>query len=819
MRLARETRVWLLILGIATTAASLWAVTLHPADDLTATGLAPWLLLAAACTIGEAYVVHVNVGRHAHTFAFADIPLVIGLFYMSPAALLSARLVGAAIAYGVIRRQQPVKLAFNLAQFALGVTTALWVWQLTAPHSLQSQSTWAAAVLAVATIALISSLAVTIVIWADGVRPSPSTAARTVATSLLTAIAQASFALVALCVVHVSKSGLWAVIVVAGFLIVAQRSQIRLQKRHGALQRLNDVASRLNRDLRIDTVTQQIVVGAAQTLDGATAELEFEHDDGETVVVRFDGATVTMSKTLASTPVSSTPGVATRGADRVAAPLEMEGRVVGRLTVGGTTAVRAFGDDEQQVLAALAQHASTALANGRLADELRLRATETEHQATHDSLTGMPNRLKFERVLVEALAEHASLAVLLFDLDRFKDINDTLGHAAGDALLCDVGGRLQAAVPQALCIARLGGDEFTMLLRLDDPSSAASAAAAAREALLHPLQVHSVDVSVDASVGIALAPEHGTTIDDLLRHADVAMYDAKQRRGAVSVYDPAIDHNDTSRLTLVAELRGAINTGALHLHYQPKIDLRADGGSGAGVEVLARWNHPQRGMVSPDEFIAVAEQTGLIGPLTDWVLETSLVQCRIWLDQGLDISMSVNISTRVLRDDAFTDRLTSLLADKRVPAGRLTLEITETALMDDIARTVDVLWRLRRAGVRLSVDDLGVGHSSLAYLKRLPVDEVKIDKSFVMTMTDDPDDDAIVCAIVGLAHRLRMKVVAEGVETQPIRDRLTEIGCDVAQGFYYSPAMPADDVVAWFAARAETDETAAPTLRSVEGFA
>jgi diguanylate cyclase (GGDEF)-like protein len=606
----------------------------------------------------------------------------------------------------------------------------------------------------------------------------------TLGIDVITAVTQTSFALVAYTVIRLDWQAVWAVAVVAGYLVLAQRSHVLLQKRHGALQRLNDVAGRLGRDLHPDTIANEIVVGAVHALHGAAAELELVTDDATPRRISYDGADID------GTDVEST------GSD-ITAPLTAHGRVLGHLRVTGSTAVPTFGDDEQQLLHALAQHASTALTNGRLADELRRQLADNEHQATHDSLTQLPNRLMFERVTDQMLGNGRTLAVLLLDLDRFKDVNDTLGHAAGDELLTDVGARLRAAVPEALCIARLGGDEFTVLLTDADEATAIRAAEAARESLLHPVQVSSIEVSVDASVGVALAPTHGTTCDDLLRHADVAMYASKAGRGTVTVYDDSIDHNDPSRLGLVAELRDAVNAGELQLYYQPKVTLNAPTRR-LSVEALARWEHPSRGFVPPDEFIAIAEQTGLIAPLTEWVVATALAQCRTWLDDGLDVSVSVNVSARMLRDATFPGRLAAALEAARVPASRLTLEITETAIMDDVEHTVDILWQLRRAGVVLSIDDLGVGQSSLAYLKRLPVHEVKIDKSFVLTMIDDPADDAIVCAVIGLAHRLGMTIVAEGVETELIRDRLAEIGCDVAQGYWYSRPMPAAAVTPWW---------------------
>ena len=783
---SRALRIWLVATFLAGSAAALWFLgpslrwPSHPHG-----GVGVWLAFALAFAATEAYVVHINVGRHAHSFSFTEIPTVVGLLLLSPGPLLAARLGGGALALVVVRRQPPMKLALNLAQLALGMTLGMTVWAALADGNPASQVTWAATLLAVLIVAAVSTAAVTGAIRLAGARGSAREISRTFAVDVLTAVMQTSFALVAYNAIRLDWQAVWAIGVIAGYLALAQRSHVLLQKRHGNLQRLNDVAGRLARDLHPVTIVNEIVVGAVHTLNGAAAELELVSDDDPVPQrIRYDGTDLDGA------------GEPQAGSD-ISAALVAHGRVLGHLRVTGSTFVPAFGDDEQQLLNALAQHASTALTNGRLADELRRQVAENEHQATHDSLTDLPNRLMFERATTAMLRNGRSLAVLLLDLDRFKDVNDTLGHAAGDQLLTDVGTRLRAAIPEALCIARLGGDEFVVVLTDAGDVEARRAAEAAREALLHPLQVNSVDVSVDASFGIALAPRHGTTCDDLVRHADVAMYASKASRGAVTVYDDSIDHNDPSRLGLVAELRDAIAAGDLMLYYQPKV-LLAEPTRGLSVEALCRWPHPVRGFVAPDEFIAIAEQTGLIAPLTAWVLATALDQCRRWLDDGLDVNVSVNVSARMLRDSTFPGKVAAALDLARVPASRLTLEITETTIMDDVEHTVDILWQLRRAGVRLSIDDLGVGQSSLAYLKRLPVQEVKIDKSFVLTMVDDPADDAIVCAVIGLAHRLGMTIVAEGVETEPIRDRLVEIGCDVAQGYWYSRPQPAGEIGAWY---------------------
>ena len=806
-------RVWLFIALMAAAAAALLpaigdGAAMRPRDSL------PLVLLAGGFALTESLVAHVTVGRQAHSFTFSDLPLVVGLFFLSPVPLLTARLLGTGLALAVVRRQRPTKLVFNLVQNWLGTGLALVVVRACGGVHFGSTRSWPVALIATLVAAAVSSIAINAVIWLVGERRDPTVIGRTTVTALITATANASFALVAINVVRDDWRRAWALAVVAGFLAVAQRSHVRLQRRHNALERLNAFTSRLGRDLQAGTIVNEILIGAVETMDAATAELDLSGGDGGgRRAVRYDGTRIEIVEPSPE-PVTR-PGRRWLGVDektrRLRAALTAHEQVIGHLTVTSNAAVPTFGHDEDSLLRALAQHASVALTNGRLADELRTQVSENEHQATHDSLTGLPNRLMFERTVASLLAQDRALAVLLFDLDRFKEVNDTLGHAAGDALLKDVGGRLTAAVPDAACIARLGGDEFTILLTTDDPTVALHAADAAREALMHPVEVRSVPVSVDASVGVALAPAHGRSCDDLLRHADVAMYAAKEGRGTAEIYEPAIDHNDASRLALVSELRAAIERNELSLAFQPKIDLTGSYQS-VSVEALVRWHHPIHGTIPPDDFIPIAEQTGVIDELTDWVLAAALRQCREWLDRGLDIAVAVNLSARVLRDVTFHRRLVELLEAHHVPPARLTLEITESAIMADAGHAIDVLWRLRRAGVRLSIDDLGVGHSSLAYLKSLPVHEVKIDKSFVLTMTDDPADDAIVCAVVGLAHRLDMTIVAEGVETQRARDRLVEIGCDVAQGYFYSRPMPAADVVGWYAAF-EREDAGKPALR------
>jgi diguanylate cyclase (GGDEF)-like protein len=434
---------------------------------------------------------------------------------------------------------------------------------------------------------------------------------------------------------------------------------------------------------------------------------------------------------------------------------------------------------------------------------LRLQAEVNEHQALHDALTDLPNRTLFhDRVglaLAGARREHTPVAVMIMDLDRFKEVNDTLGHASGDELLKQAGVRLRSALRESDTVARLGGDEFGVLLpRVVDSTAAVSVARKLRKVLEEPFTIHGLALQIEASVGIALYPEHGEDVQSLLQRADVAMYVAKEQPGGCEVYARERDGYSPDRLTLLTELRRAIDTGELILHYQPKADLRNDEVN--GVEALVRWNHPVRGLVRPDEFIPVAQKTGVIVPLTLFVLNEALRQCRTWKLEGLDLCVGVNLSARNLLDVHLPDTVGQLLARWEVPPSLLELEITESTILADPIRTMHVLSRLSDMGVRLAIDDFGTGYSSLAYLKRLPVDELKIDRSFVQGMDSDENDAVIVRSTIDLGRNLGLRVVAEGVETAEAWRQLVALGCDVAQGYYLSRPVPAVELAAWLRA-------------------
>ena len=425
-------------------------------------------------------------------------------------------------------------------------------------------------------------------------------------------------------------------------------------------------------------------------------------------------------------------------------------------------------------------------------------------QAREDHLTGLPNRAQLHADGRKALAlsdrSGRLSALVLIDLDRFKEVNDTLGHDQGDMLLCEVAGRLRDVLRPTDILARLGGDEFAILVR-DLPHRGATAELADRigAALARPFDLCGVGIELGASIGVALYPEHGRDLSTLLQRADVAMYEAKRGRARIETYDPARDPYSPERLALVSELRHAIERDELVLHFQPKVAI--DGGEVIGVEALVRWEHPRRGMIPPIDFVPLAERTGVIGALTRWVLDAALRQCRLWIDSGIDLPVAVNLSGADVLDAGLADAVAAALQRAGVPGDHLECEISEHTVLADPVRAVESLGRLRAMGVRLSLDDFGQGQSSLSYLGRLPLDEIKIDRSFVMGMGADASDAAIVRATIDLGRGLGLQVVAEGVEDDAALASLELLRCDVAQGFGLSRPLPADQLERWLADR------------------
>jgi diguanylate cyclase (GGDEF)-like protein len=448
-------------------------------------------------------------------------------------------------------------------------------------------------------------------------------------------------------------------------------------------------------------------------------------------------------------------------------------------------------------------------------ETMRVSVSDKQQQilqlAYWDTLTGLPNRAQFRETASAALAGGQQVAVIMLDLDRFKHVNDVLGYRFGDLLLKGVAQRLtQQLTRDGDLVARLSGDEFAVLLRDADTVVAEVVAQRIAHAFDRPLTLEEHKVDIGASLGVACAPLHADEVDALLSRAEVAMYAAKRRGSGALTYDASIDAGSAQTLSLLSELRDAIAHGELRLFLQPKLALET--GSVVGAEALVRWHHPTRGLVPPMQFIPFAEQTGFIRVLTMWVFEEA---ARLWLELhagGVELKLSVNLSTRDLLDQALPGKFDALLIKHRVPAEAFCLEITESAIMDDPQRALATLNRLSAMGFGLSIDDFGTGYSSLAYLKRLPVDELKIDKSFVMNMETDQDDAKIVRSTIDLAHNLGLSVVAEGVESAKVWDLLRELNCDQAQGYHMGKPMPSADFRQWSVGWVEKRRTAAANL-------
>jgi diguanylate cyclase (GGDEF)-like protein len=616
------------------------------------------------------------------------------------------------------------------------------------------------------------------------------------------------------------------------------RSYARLQQKHEDLELLYDFTRRTRGAIQVDSAMRDVLgqvrgvlradlaalVVRSSTTDDRLIRTSLGHDDELRIEPAAEDelwhrmATSTRS-ILAAAPIRDNAlreDLSSYGVDDALLTTlhRSDGSVLGFMLAADRLGdQRTFTPDDLRMFEALANHASVSLENRHLVEQLRAEVADKEHQALHDALTGLPNRMLFQDTVARALDQsrdgEAKVAVMLLDLDRFKEVNDTLGHHNGDLLLQEIGDRLRRILRAGDMVARLGGDEFAVLLPdLAGEEAAVAAAEGIRHALERPFTIAEVSLDVGCSVGVAIWPDHGDDATVLLQRADVAMYAAKESQGGVDVYDPDKDTYSLERLALVGELRAAIERGDLAVHYQPKADVAT--GQLLGMEALVRWNHPRHGLVPPEEIIAIAEQTGLIRPLTLWVLNQALRQCRQWRRDGRPFDVAVNLSIRNILDTELPADVLRLLTDLGLPASSLTFEITETAIMNDPVRTVAVLGRLRSMGVRLAIDDFGTGYSSFSHLRRLPVDEIKIDKSFVQHLATDQSDLVIVRSIVDLGRNLGLRVVAEGVEDEAAWRELANLGCDVVQGYILTKPLAPANLDAWLTGHGDVHPAPVP---------
>ena len=801
-----------------------------------------WWLLVPAFVLGDTFVFHLEIREEAHSFTLSELPLVVGLFFASPWAIIVGRILGEAIYFGIRRRQAPIKLIFNLSMFLVETAAAVVVYRtLSDGRSPLEPASWVPVLVAVGTADLISTATVTQAIRWHGGHPRVASVA---SASAVTATVNVVLALLAVIILWVSPIAMLLVAAVAGVTGLAYRGYANLSQRYASLQLLYDFTRAVGASMRADAVMDEVLGEARKLLRAGLADvvlldretgepifrqqnpvaesaegsvLDFtSHDQspvwrqviqqGQAIVIPRSGRSPAQRAYLAQLGVR----------DAIVAPLRSEDTVIGTIMVANRLGeVSTFDDQDRRLFETLANHASVAFENGRLVEQLRREALERKYESLHDGLTGLPNRSLFIQRVDEMTASAGDGrvgAIMLMDLDRFKEVNDTLGHHNGDLLLVEVAHRLLGVVGARDTVARLGGDEFAVVAPgLSSVLQAEAVAGQIIDALAAPFIIDELTLEVGASIGIAFAPEHGDDAATLLQRADVAMYEAKTAKAGTAVYSVERDNYSPRRLALAGELRQAIENGEVVVYYQPK--ARLSDGKVIGTEALVRWRHPVHGLLAPDEFIPVVEQTGLISVLTVHVLRSALTQCAIWRDMGHDLGVAVNLAMRSLLDADLPEMVAGLLGQLGIPPGHLTLEVTESSIMADPARTITTLEGLAEKGMRISVDDFGTGYSSLAYLQRLPVHEVKVDKSFVFRMASDQNDAMIVQSIIKLGHNLNLSVVAEGVEDQISWDRLRAMSCDVAQGYYLSKPVPAFEVTRWLNERLQLSSKIADRTR------
>ena len=831
LRLTTSQRIWLLAAGVAAAAVALFAVVVAPLPGPAAVSAIPWPAWVLAFAVSEALVVHVHLERDSHTFSLSDLVLAAGMCLAAPAHVVSAHVLGTGLSLVVHRRQRGMKLAFNVAQFALSGSLALVAHAALAdPSPGVGHRDWLAVLVGVLVCTLTADLCILLAISFSSGRPDARSFLEMLALSLPFTLGSAAVGL-ALARTAVADPAAMALLALPMLLIiVAYRAYTRAREQQANLRLLHEVTSRLHQsgDLTagltdfLTAVRSAFHAGGADLVllgeDDAQVSLSrSQHDAAPLVLAPLDDA-ADARRLVRLTTLSG--ALSTRTGTREGAPLDAyarehglkdamvsvlrtEDRVHGLLLVTDRLGeVARFTAADLALLETFAQHVATSLERGRLEENLRQVIDlqgQLRHQAMHDGLTGLPNRTLFldrtEQAVRGAARSSAWPALLYLDLDGFKPVNDTHGHEAGDQLLRTVAARLAGCVRAGDTAARLGGDEFAVLLEgpIDD-ATVQEVVDRIRTQLAVPVDLGEGRIAtVGASIGIAIADADTRDADALVRQADSAMYSAKRQGGnAARVHRPDLDPGADSPEDPAEELARAVRDGELSVVYQPLIDLRS--GRPTGAEALVRWDHPS-GTRMPDSFIGLAEETGLIVDIGAQVLREACAQAARWIHARPDapgLMVTVNLSARQLADQRIVEDVRAALAAAGLPAGHLVLEITETVLMRDREAAAETLWLLKGLGVRIAIDDFGTGYSSLAYLRRFPIDMLKVAREFVSGLGQDAHDDVITRAIVDLADTLGLLTVAEGVETQQQYEFVTALECDIAQGYLFARPVPGD---------------------------
>jgi diguanylate cyclase (GGDEF)-like protein len=758
----------------------------------------------------------------ANTFSISltEIPIVVCLISMQRTPMLVAGTLGCAAAILWKRQRAALKLVFNVAVtlFEMAVAAAVFD-SLVGVPTLTGWTTWLALVAATAAAAALSSIPVNLVINLAG---DPITVRQSLRHSML-GIANAATATMLTLLTLATLSLTAMAVIPLGFIAVVSilplRRHAKLKRRYDGLLLLHEFTAGLTGSTDLDSTLSSVLRETCRVLRSNGASIVLPRDGDQFFLTLDDrevlpviGDPVWRAVMEDGRPVCLPRGSDAYGGyldthglrDLMAVPLVHGDNVVGALIARdrlGETST--FDDDDLSIFGTMANQTTVTLENLRLIGRLRDESAEREHQALHDELTGLPNRAHLYSILESRLKE-GPLAVAMLDLNRFKEVNDTLGHHAGDEVLVQTARRLRHALPSSALVARLGGDEFGIVLfGVSKVSDAVARLASLEVAFNEPIELESMTLRVDASIGVAMSPEHGTDRGSLLRRADVAMYAAKQIRGTtVRSYEKSQERSSKRSLEIVGELRKAIEEERLDVAFQPKAALAT--GEIVGAEALARWTHPTLGRIPPDEFIPLAEQSGLIHGLTTFILRRSLAACADWRREGFSLNIAVNIEAQTLLGADFVENTLAELNAWGIPPTELTLEITERELVRELDAATLAIERLRATGISLSIDDFGTGYSSLAYLSRLPVDEVKIDRAFVMHVTQSPIHEAIIRAISDISGKLGATTVVEGIEDEASWNVIASLGCTHAQGYHLARPMPEVEFLAWLHERAVT---------------
>jgi diguanylate cyclase (GGDEF)-like protein len=786
-----------------------------------------WPLVALGIWASEAYPVKVRNRKMSLSIGLSEIPVLVGIVFLSPLTALGAACCGHSAA-SLQRRRDPVKIPLNCAVYLTAMSAGILVYDRwlgkASPVAVRGWvvSAGTVAVIAMANLVLVLGL----MALADRRWKRPPVAAISIQAGLYIGVCTAG-GLVAVSLVWVNTWGIALFVAIALGTTVAYRTTIVSRQRYSSLEKLYDFTRRLSSLSEGREVMVTVLEEARTLLSGGRAELVVPLEAPmEDLVLRCSLYGEASPRFEEGQPLSSLDvlvgergplllgphsdhaavrAMSERGlSEALVAPLQREDPRSGYLLVADRPfRHEGFKNSDLRFFETLAANAGVALRSSDLLERLRREVAVRQYQAHHDSLTGLPNRALFGERLAGALRTGPSVqvAVMFVDLNGFKEVNDTLGHDTGDAILREVATRLKPFSGPNSVVARLGGDEFAILSAgASDELEVEVMADEVVSAISKPFAIEGLLLDVRASVGVAIAPERGRgrSPGNIMRHADIAMYLAKEAGGGVRFYKLAEDRSTLRRLTLATELRQAIEHEALDVWYQPVVHLAT--GAVLGCEALVRWSHEQFGPIAPVEFIPVAESAGLIDPLTWWVLDEALAQLKSWREFAPDLVVAVNLSARSLAGSEVPQKVDGSLRRAGIEPAALTLELTESTMMADPVASQRAMNNLEDIGVNLSIDDYGTGFSSLSRLKDLPFKELKIDRSFVKEMTRDRGDEAIVRSTIELARSLGRHVTAEGVEDKATLDRLTSLGCHAAQGYYLARPLPPRECGAWLTA-------------------